>query len=296
MKLKALAGLTLASVAMATTPAISEADHPPGTNSVLKEVQDGAAKRLIYELEATAWLLFIPVTGKVSFDTHLEGPTYQINSVVKTTGIADIFVDYDMRVSASGYVKENGLQTYNYVSQNNDGKKNRRVEMTYGRDDVTMTANPSFGDLGDPAATPAQKLKALDPLTALISNGFEPRTPDNPCGGPIITFDGKQLTKLNLSYQGPADIKTKAWRGRGYECYVELERVAGYKKGDKGKNLSGIDGPMKMYFAEAIPGMTVMVKLVVDTEDIGKVTVQTSKLQLMDVASRQASADGPSKS
>ena len=295
MKLKALAGLILASLALAT-PVMGEADRPPGISPVLKEVRDGAAKRLIYELEAKAWLLFIPVTGKVAFDTHLEGDIYQISSVVKTTGIADLFVDYDMRVSASGYIRDNGLQTYSYVSQNNDGKKNRRVEMIYGQDDVSMTAKPAFGDLGDPAATPEQKLKALDPLTALISNGFEPRTPENPCGGPLVTFDGKQLTKLTLTYQGPADIKTKAWRGRGYECHVELDRVAGYKKGDKGKNLSGIDGPMKMYFGEALPGMTVMVKLVVDTEDIGEITVQTSKLQLMDVATRQASTEGNSKS
>lgn len=296
MKLKALAGLSLAAFAFASTPASGQAQHPPGSNEILKEVQVGAAKRFVYELEATAWLLFIPVTGKALFDTHLEGQTYSINSAVKTTGIADIFVDYNLSLAASGYVKENGLQTYNYVSQNNDGKKNRRVEMTYGADDVVMTATPRFGDLGDPAATPEQKLMALDPLSALVSNSFEPRTPDNPCGGPLLTFDGKQLTKLTMTYQGPADIRTKAWKGKGYECHVQMERVAGYKKGDKGKNLSGIDGPMKMYFAEAIPGLTTMVKLVVDTEDIGKVTLQASKLQLIDAAPRQAEKASASKS
>lgn len=297
MKLKQFAGLTLAAIGMIAPPVMSQSAAPNKVNPVLQDVRDGQSKKLIYELNATAYLFFIPVTGKATWDVLLDDRgTYKIDSRVKTTGIADIFVDYDMRLSSSGYVREDGLQTYNYISQNYDGKKNRRVEMTYGADDVSMTATPRFGDLGFPPATPAQKLQALDPVTAMLDIGFQPRDPDKPCGGPIETFDGKQLTRLNLTYQGPADIKTKAWRGKGIECHVQLERVAGYNEGDKGKNLSGIDGPMQMFFAEALPGMMVPVKIVVDTKEIGKITVETSRLELVDVNPREASANGLSKS
>ncbi|MAP94889.1 MAG: hypothetical protein CMK07_08060 [Ponticaulis sp.] len=296
MKLKLFAGLSLAALTLTAAPVLGEAAHPPGTNPVLKEVLDGQPKRYIYELEATAWFLFLPVTGKATWDVKLHDGIYSSSSRVKTTGIADIFVDYDMRLSSSGYVKENGLQSYNYISQNYDGKKNRRVEMTWGEDDVAMTATPSFGDLGFPPATPDQKLSALDPITALVNIAFEPRSAENPCGGPITTFDGKQLTRLTLNYQGETDVKTKAWRGKGYECHVSMERVAGYDEGDKGNNLSGIDGPMRIYFAEAIPNMVIPVKIVVDTEEVGRITVQTSKLQLIDTAPQEASTGGASKS
>lgn len=296
MKLKLLAGLSLLTLG-ATTPAIvfAQNNDAPVANAVLTDVKAGQDKRFIYELKAKAWLFILPVTGKASFDVSLTADTYRINSQVKTTGLADVFVGYDMRLSASGYVLHDGLQSYNYISQNYDGKKNRRVEMLYGADDVEMTANPVFGDLGDPAATPEQKLNALDPITGIIDIAFQPRDPANPCGGPLELFDGRQLTRLNLNYQGEADIKTEAWRGKGVECYVDLERVAGYKKGDKGKNLSGIDGPMRMYFAEVIPGTMTMVKLVVDTEDIGTITVETSKIQMIDVETQEASASGSNR-
>ncbi|MAK59642.1 MAG: hypothetical protein CMK09_01565 [Ponticaulis sp.] len=296
MKLKMLAGLSVLALGV-STPAIVSAQNgsAPSANMVLADVKAGQDKRFIYELKAKAWLFIIPVTGKATFDTTLTGNTYRINSRVKTTGLADVFVGYDMRVSASGYVLDDGLETYNYISQNYDGKKNRRVEMTYGADDVAMTATPRFGDLGDPAATPAQKLEALDPLSSIIDIAFQPRDPSNPCGGPMKLFDGKQLTYLNLTYQGEADIKTEAWRGKGIECFVNMERVAGYEKGEKGKNLSGIDGPMRMYFAEVIPGTMTMMKLVVDTDDIGKITVETSKIQMIDVETQEASAEGSNR-
>ena len=298
MRVKLLSGLALSALVFSASPVIGQdagvTVAAPFTNSVLEDVRAGQPKRFIYELEATAYFLFIPVTGRASFDVSLDGDTYSMTSHVKTTGIADIFVDYDMRLASSGYVQSDGLQTYNYISQNHDGKKNRRVEMIYGASDVDMVATPAFGNLGFPPATPEQKLEALDPITALINASFQPREADAPCGGPITTFDGKQLTRLNLTYVRDTNIRTKAWRGEGIECHVQMERVAGYKEGDRGKNLSGIDGPMRIFFAEAIEGMMIPVRVEVDTEDIGRITLQTSRLQLLDVGTQEASAGTPS--
>ena len=291
MKRKLMAGLAVATLGL-TVPVHSDTKPAVAatvSNPILADVQAGSAKRLVYELEAVAYFLFIPVTGKADFDVMLDGPTYSMDARVKTTGIADIFVDYDMRIASSGYVEDDGLQSYNFVSQNFDGKKNRRVEMTYGATDVEMVATPAFGNLGFPPATPEQKLAALDPITALIDVFFQPRSSENPCGDSIKIFDGRQLTHLNFTYIGQTDISTKAYNGKGIECHVKVDRVAGYKKGDKGSNLSGIDGPMKIYFAPVYEGMMAPVKIVVDTEDIGKITVSAKKLRLEDVASNGAS-------
>ncbi|MAI90976.1 DUF3108 domain-containing protein [Ponticaulis sp.] len=289
MKAKLLAGLALATTALATPAVTSQeadlASFGPDTNPVLVDVRDGNPRRFIYELEATAYLLFIPITARASFDVNLHGDTYDMTSQVRTTGVADIFVDYDMQLAASGYVNDDGLRTYNYISQNHDGKKNRRVEMTYHPDSFDMVATPAFGDLGHPPATTEQALAALDPITALINVSFQPRDPDEPCGGPIRTFDGRQLTELTLEYIQEADIRTRAWRGHGIECHVTLNRVAGYNEGETGSNLSGIDGPMRIFFAEAIPGMMIPVKIVVDSEDIGRITLQTRRLELLDAES-----------
>ncbi|MFC6198119.1 DUF3108 domain-containing protein [Ponticaulis profundi] len=279
MKRKLSAGLAIAALGLSTAVSGATASENP----ILQDVKDGTAKRLVYEVEAVAYLLFIPVTGKADFEILMDDSTYRMNTLVKTTGIADLFVDYDMRIAASGYITDNGLQTYNYISQNNDGKKNRRVEMTYRSDDVDMVATPAFGNLGFPPATPEQKLQALDPITALMNAAFQPQPADNPCGQAIQTFDGRQLTRLDFRYIGETNVKTKGYKGKAVECHVDLTRVAGYKKGDKGGNLSGIEGPMKIYFGEPMEGFRPMVKFVVDTKDVGKITLSTKKIRLEDV-------------
>ena len=297
MKAKLIAGIALAATAITVPPVTGQeatqlVSFGPDTNPILEDVRNGNARRFIYELEASAYLLFIPITARANFDVTLDGDTYNMRSRVRTTGVADIFVDYDMHLAASGYVRDDGLYTYNYISQNYDGKKDRRVEMTYHPDSFDMVATPEFGDLGHPPATTEQALAALDPITALINVSFQPRDPEEPCGGPLRTFDGRQLTELRLEYIRETNIRTHAWRGRGIECHVTLDRIAGYKEGETGSNLSGIEGPMRMYFAEAIPGMMIPVRIEVDSEDIGRVTLQTRRLELQEIETEEASA-GP---
>lgn len=260
---------------------------------MLEKVQDGEPMRMVYELQAQAWVLFLPVTAKASFDTRLNGRDYSITSTVKTTGLADIFVNYNLSLQASGYVRSDHLKTYSYVSQNNDGKKNRRVEMTYDvpNGDFEMIATPAFGNLGEPPATAEQALDANDPLTALITFGLEPRTdPENPCGGPIKTFGGKELSHLHLTYKGMKNVKSKAWKGNAVECHVSLQRVAGFKKNGKSSdNISGIDGPIRMWLAPLENGTHIPVRIEADTDRIGKIVLQASKLRFEPIVTEEAS-------
>ena len=238
--------------------------------------------RLVYEVKATAWALFIPITGRANFRMDLQPDTYSINGVVKTTGLADILVNYDMRLAASGYVRDDHLEPYAYVSQNRDGKKNRRVEMTYGASDVAMTATPAFGNLGEPPATPAQKLEAADPLTAFLGHAFTPRPADgNPCGAPMKIFDGRQLTHLTFENAGLKQVKTDAYRGEAYECHVSMDKIAGYDADEINakETLTGIEGPLRMWMAPMDNGTYMPVKIQADTDAIGSVTLQVSKLR-----------------
>ncbi len=281
MTIAALAGLAIAET-------VPPAD-PPAVNA-LATVKAGAPTRMIYELRAKAWVLFIPITAKARFNVEMQTDTYSINSKVKTTGLADLLVNYDMNLSASGYVREDGLDTYAYVSQNNGGK-NRRVEMTYNHSDVAMTATPRFGNLGEPPATPEQKLDANDPITALITFALEPRAPgEDPCGGPIKVFDGRQLSWLILKNAGTRDIRVKAWRGEAVECHVTLEKVAGYKAGEANRDtLSGINGPLRMWLAPLPNGAHVPVRIEADTDKIGKVVLSASQLRFEPIVTEEAS-------
>ncbi|MEO1567720.1 MAG: DUF3108 domain-containing protein [Pseudomonadota bacterium] len=245
----------------------------------LSAIKAGSPTRFTYELKASAWAFILPITGKARFTTELNADTYRITSKVKTTGLADILVNYDLALSATGYVREDGLSPYAYISQNNDGKKNRRVELTWGPADVAGKINPRFGNMGDPEAQPAQKIDAMDPVAALINFALEPRDDreTNPCGGPIKTFDGRQLSHLHLTYAGMKQVRSDAWRGEAIECHITLDKVAGFKAGEKNKDtLAGIDGPLRMWLAPLSNGATVPVRIEADTDDIGKVTLQAS--------------------
>ncbi len=267
-------------------------DHAATTQaSLLSSVKAGQPMRMVYELEAKAYVLFIPATGRASFNVEMNPETYVINSRVKVTGIADWFINYNLRLYASGYTRPDGLKTYSYVSQNKDGKKNRRVELTLrSPDNFDMIAVPRFGNLGDPAATPAQAYDANDPITALIHFALQPRPQSSdPCGGPMKIFDGRQLTHLHFTYAGMKRIRTKAWKGEAIECHVTMDKVAGYKKGDaNNNNLTGINGPLRMWLAPLENGVTMPIKIQADTDKIGKVTLQARKLRFEPIVTETA--------
>lgn len=269
----ALASLTLSSVSGADT-AIAE-PH------ILEAIKAGQPMEMEYNIKANAWVLILPITGKANFRVTLNDNTYAIKSKVKTTGLADILVNYDLEIAASGYTRTDGLDTYAFVSQNKDGKKNRRVDLKFLKDTFEMTATPRFGNLGEPPATVEQALDSKDPVSALISFALEPRAEgEDPCGGPLKIFDGRQLTHLHLTNHGMKQVKSEAWSGEAYECHIKMDKVAGYKAGETDKdNLSGIDGPLRMWLAPLPNGAHVPVRIEAETEDIGTVTLQAAKLK-----------------
>ncbi len=273
--------LASAALATLTVSSMSGADTALIEPHILAQIEAGKPMEMEYNIKASAWVLILPITGKANFRVTMNKDTYAIKSKVKTTGLADILVNYDLEIAASGYTHTDGLDTYAFVSQNKDGKKNRRVEMKYLKDDFEMTATPRFGNLGDPAATVEQALEAKDPVTALISFALEPRAEgEDPCGGPLKIFDGRQLTHLHLTNHGMKQVKSEAWSGRAFECHIRMDKVAGYKAGEADKdNLSGIDGPLRMWLAPLPNGAHVPVRIEAETEDIGTVTLQAAKLK-----------------
>ena len=273
--------LTFAALAPLAIAGLSGAQSSDIKPNVLAQIEAGQPMRMEYQLKASAWVLFIPVTAKANFTVDLNKANYSIRSKVKTTGLADILVNYDMDIAASGYTNADGLRTYAYVSQNNDGKKDRRVDMKYFANSFSMTATPAFGNLGDPAATTPQVLDANDPLTAIISFALEPRAAgEDPCGGPIKIFDGRQLTHLHLTNHGMKNVRSDAWKGEAIECHIRMDKVAGYKAGEANKDtLTGIDGPLKMWLAPLPNGAYVPVRIEADTDRIGKVVLQAGTLK-----------------
>lgn len=277
---KLIATVAIAPLAIFGLSCAQASNDAPIKPSVLADIAAGTPMRMDYQIKASAWVFILPVTGKANFVVNLNQETYDITSQVKTTGLADILINYNMDLKATGAVSAEGLKTKTYYAQNDDGKKNRLVEMTYNEDSFDMTATPKFGNLGKPPATTEQALDANDPITELINFSLKPRAEgEDPCGGPMKMFDGRQLTHLHFTNHGLKDVRSRAWKGKAYECHVRMVKVAGYKSGyDDNETLSGIDGPIKMWLAPLPNGSTVPVRIEAKTDSIGKVTLQASRL------------------
>ena len=94
-------------------------------------------------------------------------------------------------------------------------------------------------------------------------------------------FDGRQLTHLHFENAGLKQVKTDAYRGDAYECHVSMDKIAGYDADEINakETLTGIDGPLRMWMAPMDNGTYMPVKIQADTDAIGSVTLQVSKLR-----------------
>ena len=96
--------LASAAVATLTLSSVSGADTALAEPHILAQIEAGQPMEMEYNIKANAWVLILPITGKANFRVKMNKDTYSIRSKVKTTGLADILVNYDLEIAASGYV------------------------------------------------------------------------------------------------------------------------------------------------------------------------------------------------
>src|ERR1039458_1200680 len=133
-------------------------------------------------------------------DIHIEqrlspsgfGASARLNSF----GALALFRRFDVRATTQGQIDAGEPRPGVFHYENQDGKRDRRVEADWTGSDVAVASTPPYGDLGQPAASHAQKLTSADPLTQLMRLALASNR-TNPCGGgPHLFFDGKQLYTL----------------------------------------------------------------------------------------------------
>lgn len=185
--------------------------------------------------------LYIKVLD-LSFEETL-GPTgYGASVSMSSYGILALLKHFDLQAAAQGRIEAGQARpwTFNYV--NHDGKRVRQVATRWEDGAVSMTSTPAFSNLGDPPASPAQKLAAADPLTQLIRIALAPAE-TGPCDGDTRYFDGKQLYDLDLVLDGAGALSGRA-RAVGLvnpvRCIVRYHEIAGFKHKPASKRDQGV--------------------------------------------------------
>jgi hypothetical protein len=194
-------------------------------------------------------LLFLKVLD-VSLVEQVTPSGHASSARISSYGILDAFKHFNIDATESGRIVRGQPQAGVFHHENHDGKRNRKVEVTWGPSDVTTLSQPEMTYLGDPPASRQQRLAAVGYLTAALRMTLA--AGDAPCHGAETLFNGKELSELGFSQPRPTDL-TDAEKKLGLvdavRCNAAFREIAGYKK-KKGKDQNqGLDRPIQVDFA-----------------------------------------------
>jgi hypothetical protein len=193
---------------------------------------------------------------------------YQANATHRAVGIVRSMVKnrQDYTYSVSGVIDENG-QPRPRAYRHQGGGKNRVVNVSFSDAAVVTTANPPMG-MGEPPATPAQKLNTVDQVTMLAQMLM---AEGDPCRQRVRVFlEGRVRFDLVMSPRGTQAVNLTGFRGNAVRCTVRLVPIAGFSDPIEATNLTFLFAPINGYFAP--------VQIQMPTEDAGIVTLEARRV------------------
>lgn len=218
---------------------------------------------------------------EMRFDQRIAPTAFSAGAQLRSSGILAAFKRFDIRANASGRIAEDGPHSDAFDYENHDGKRDRRVKVSWRGDDVVTASQPAFGDMGDPAASREQRLAASDPLTQLTRVTLA--DPDVPCAGSPRFFDGKQLYELDFSNgrtEAPDDGMRRLGMTRMMRCTVRYVEIAGFKKKPPAKRNGGLKGLINITFGQlGAQGPWVLADIRADTP-IGPADIALRRVQI----------------
>jgi hypothetical protein len=221
-------------------------------------------------------------------DIHIEqrlspsgfGASARLNSF----GALALFKRFDVRAATQGQIDAGQPRPGVFHYENQDGKRDRRVVANWTGSDVAVASTPPYGDLGQPAATHAQKLNAADPLTQLMRLTMASNRA-NPCGGdPHLFFDGKQLYTLAFEPGAPGGELLSNQRDLGLthlvRCAVHYHEVAGFKAKPPAQRDQGLKRAIDVTFGQVGAGGPWVAALLQADTPLGPAYVELRHLSL----------------
>jgi hypothetical protein len=253
--------------AMALTVCGSARAQPPATPVRLSLAYDG---RLIIKVL------------DIHFDEQATPTGFGAAANLRSYGLLAAFKRFNVRASAHGPIQAGAPQPGVFLYDNQDGKRERRVQVAWRGGEVAMSSTPAFGNLGQPPASLEQKLAAADPLTQLMRLTLA-QTPAGICDGAPRFFDGKQLYALEFEH-GETLTAGPGERALGMtnlvRCDVRYREIAGFKPKPPDKRGQGLKSQITITFGQLGPaGAWVIDKISADTV-LGPAVIELKHVQV----------------
>ncbi len=219
------------------------------------------ARAETYRLNYEAAVLGVVVLGTASYEVTANASRYGVRATLRTSGLARLFDQTEISATSAGTISNGAIGWNRYDLSHAYANKFRRVRLDRSSGAVTSDVSPVYGNMGSPAATPAQQRGSYDPLTAVFALGRQvgiART----CQGSVLVFDGRQHYRLAVSPRGQGNFSTGGYNGPALNCAFRYEPIAGFSDNFDASRVPAADA----WFAlPAQPGFAAPLRLTVPT-------------------------------
>jgi hypothetical protein len=189
------------------------------------------ADRISLDYSGTAW--GVVGVGSAHLDVDVDGDAYTAAGMVRTAGVAALFLQTQINVNAGGAFENGSVRWRRYYLDHMYDGVHRYITMRPNTGSVEASINPTYPEWGNPPATDQQKLAARDPLSSLIAMAADVGATHR-CQGQYMTFDGRWLYRLDVRDGGIARMSQGGYRGWAVRCHVRYFPVAGFAPDDQG--------------------------------------------------------------
>jgi hypothetical protein len=218
----------------------------------------------------------------LKFDEQVTPAAFGAAADLRSYGILAAFKKFNVRASAHGRIEDGAPKPGLFLYENQDGKRDRKVQVAWRPGEVAMTSTPAFSNLGHPPASLEQKLAAADPLTQLMRISLSP-TPAGVCVGAPQFFDGKQLYALEFDHGQTVSV-SPAERALGVtslvRCSVHYREIAGFKPKPPEKRNQGLKSQISVAFGQLGPGGPWVIERVTADTVLGPAVIELKRVQI----------------
>lgn len=215
----------------------------------------------------------------ISISTEYSPDTYQAAARFTAAGLAALFTDADIEAGVSGYRDGTQLQPYRYSHLNHASSKNRIVGIDFPEGVAMPDVNPPFGNMGEPAASDADRAGARDPISTLLAMGLGAvSSGSSHCDGRLPVFDGRARYNLRFEDGGRKQVRTRAWSGEALICRAYYEPISGYEA-DEFPTADDIADPIDFWLAPINGGEFYVPVKIRTNAGFGGVTVSARSIE-----------------